>query len=73
MHSYGGTNQLSQRSQLFPEDRYGGSRSSSPANAQRGYNTNSNRFDSQVMDSLESQNDDAIEGLSARVRILKNV
>ena len=25
------------------------------------------------MDSLESQNDDAIEGLSAKVRLLKNV
>jgi hypothetical protein len=68
------TNKLSQRSQLFPEDRYNGSRSVSPSQrAAQGYNTNSNRFDSQVMDSLESQNDDMIEGLSQKVRILKNV
>jgi hypothetical protein len=68
------TNKLSQRSQLFPEDRYDGSRSASPSQrAAQGYNNSSNRFDSAVMDSLESQNDEAIEGLSAKVRLLKNV
>ena len=67
-------NTLSQRSQLFPEDRLNGSRSSTPSQrAANGYNSSSNRFDSQVMDSLESQNDDIIEGLSQKVRILKNV
>ena len=64
---------LSQRSQLFPEDRLNGSRSSTPSRASQGYNTSSNRFNSQVMDSLEGQNDDMIEGLSQKVRILKNV
>lgn len=69
------TSKLSQRAQLFPEDRYDGSRSSSPSlrAAQQGYNTTSNRFDSQVMDTLESQNDDMIESLSSKVKILKNV
>ena len=68
------TNRLSQRSQLFPEDRYDGSRSASPSlRAQQGYNTTSNRFDSQVMDTLESQNYDMIESLSSKVKILKNV
>jgi len=75
MISYG-NNRLSQRNtQLFPEDRYDdGSRSSTPSQrAAAGYNSSSNRFDSQVMDSLESQNDDLIEGLSQKVKILKNV
>src|SRR5208282_6232993 len=64
-------NTLSQRSQLFPDDR---SRSATPSQrAAQGYNTSSNRFDSQVMDSLESQNDDMIDNLSQKVRILKNV
>jgi hypothetical protein len=68
------TNKLSQRSQLFPEDRYDDSRSSTPSQrATQGYNASANRFDSQVMDSLEGQNDDAIESLSSKVRILKNV
>src|SRR6202043_3128585 len=69
------TSRLSQRAQLFPEDRYDGSRSSSPSlrAAQQGYNTTSNRFDAQVMDTLESQNDDMIESLSSKVKILKNV
>jgi len=70
MTSYS-ANTLSQRSQLFPDDR---SRSATPSQrAAQGYNTSSNRFNSQVMDSLESQNDDMIEGLSQKVRILKNV
>lgn len=72
LHSYG-ANTLSQRSQLFPEDRLNGSRSSTPSRASQGYNTSSNRFNSQVMDSLEGQNDEMIEGLSQKVRILKNV
>lgn len=69
------TSRLSQRAQLFPEDRYDGSRSSSPSlrAAQQGYNTTSNRFDSQIMDTLESQNDDMLESLSSKVKILKNV
>lgn len=71
MTSYS-TQRLSQRSQLFPEDRYNGSRSPTPR-AMQGYNTSSNRFNSQVMDSLESQNDEMIEGLSQKVQILKNV
>lgn len=66
-------NTLSQRSQLFPEDRLNGSRSNTPSRASQGYNISSNRFSSQVMDSLEGQNDDMIEGLSQKVRILKNV
>jgi len=73
MTSYN-TNKLSQRSQLFGEDRYDGSRSSTPSlRAAQGYNATANRFDSQVMDSLEGQNDDMIESLSSKVRILKNV
>ena len=80
LYSYS-TNTLSQRSQLFPEDRDrggggGSSDSRSPTPSQRaahGYNTSANRFDSQVMDSLESQNDDMIEGLFQKVGMLKNV
>jgi hypothetical protein len=48
----------------------------SPTPSQRaslGYNTSSNRFDSRVMDTLESQNDDMIEGLFQKVGMLKNV
>ena len=68
------TNTLSQRSHLFQEDRYNASRSPTPSQrAAQGYNTTSNRFDSQVMESLESQNDDIIEGLSQKVRMLKDV
>ena len=74
MASYG-ANKLSQRSQLFPDDRVnGGSRSPTPSRtALQGYNTASNRFNPQVMDSLESQNDEMIEGLSQKVKLLKNV
>jgi len=67
---------LSQRSQLFPaEDRYNdGSRSPTPSQrAAQGYNSSSNRFDSGVLDTLEGQNDDMIEGLSQKVKILKDV
>jgi hypothetical protein len=68
------TNKLSQRTQLFGEDRYDGSRSPTPSlRAAQGYNATANRFDTQVMDSLEGQNDDMIESLSSKVRILKNV
>jgi blocked early in transport 1 len=74
MTSYS-TNTLSQRAQLFPEDRQHASRSPTPSlRAQQGYNSSSNRFNSdQVLDSLEGQNDDMIEGLSQKVRLLKNV
>jgi blocked-early-in-transport protein 1 len=73
MTSYAG-NTLSQRNQLFPEDRNASSRSPTPlARAQQAYNPSSNRFNSRVLDSLEGQNDEMIEGLSARVRILKDV
>jgi len=67
-------NTLSQRNQLFPDDR-NVSRSPTPSQrAQQGYNSSSNRFNSsQVLDSLEGQNDAMIEGLSHKVQLLKNV
>ena len=68
------TSTLSQRSQLFSEDRFNVSRTPTPSQrAAQGYNSSSNRFNSGVMDSLEGQNDEMIEGLSQKVRILKNV
>ena len=63
-------NTLFQRFHLFPDDHHTSVlRSATPSQrASQGYNASLNLFDIQVMDSLESQNDDTIElGVSQKV------